>query len=1387
GTIVEFFIQARDLENNLRTYPNFLPPSNSFRTANLLYQVDIPAFAYGGAQPLYRIIMTEIERAELQTLSDDGTSTDSDANMNATWITTDGVVTAGVTTQIRYNVGVRNRGHGSRRSNPHNFHVNIPSDRLWKKQSGINLNSQYAHSQALGSAIFRRLELPMADSRAVQVRVNGTNQMTLALPDINSFGSYAANEQYNNDFVKRSFPLDSQGNSYRGIRDPAAGVSSVADFSWQGANIHVAAYTNAYFKQNNSVQDDWSDLIDLFAVLNSANGHLAANYVADVRQRLNVDEWMKYMAVNVLLDNDETSPANGNGDDYALYRGTNDTRFLILAYDMDTVMGRGLTPTPPGHSIWRMTNLPAMDRFMRTPQFAPIYFAQLKRLAETAFAPAQMNPLLDQLFTGYLPAGNIADFKAFNAAQVNGVLAQIPLALSASSPLPVQNGYPHSTNATAALNGTANAIDTRTVLVNGAAATWTAWLGTWTIGSVTLRPGINRVLVQCLNSNSLEFARTNIDIWYDDGSVATASGTLAANTLWTPAGGPYNVTANLVVPAGITLTIQPGTTVYVASGATITVNGTGKILALGTDTQRIHIGKNPVAAGNWGSLDFINTTVESRLAYVDFDSCGGTTTSDGHNAQVHVNGGSIVFIDHCTWPPTPVVEYISFNGSSFIVQNCTFPTYPAPTGPESLHGINGIPAGGYGIFRDNYFGHTWGFNDTIDFTGGNRPGPILQIINNVFDGASDDCLDLDSTDAWIEGNIFMHVHRDPTRTDQAIDTGSAISGGVDTVGQNPDWTIINNLFYDVDHVFLNKGNSTNTGNGGGRVAFLYNTVAHVAREGSGSTAAEIATFDWSDDNIVLPDASIGSGLYAAHNIIYDAAALHRFYDPAHLTVIMDNNILPVEFKGTTNEWTGAGTGNKYVDPRLNLGVLAGTAVADVTATQLRQAFQLRPGSPAAGAGFGGRNIGGVNSNGIAIAGEPNGTTTATNATLTVGPGGTFNWGSTTPQAWGWTAFKWKLDGGALSAEIPVANNPPFTTPATITLSNLSNGPHTVFVTGKNDAGTYQDDTFVYPTNAGIAAHLTASRTWTVNTSFSRLILNEILAKNITTFTNGTGTPDLVEIYNDSPVARDITGFGLTDDPADKYKFSFPAGTIIGARQFLVLYADNDVAAPGLHLGYGLNQDGDSLSLYDLVANGSTLLDSVTFGLQLPDFSIGRLANGAWGLCKPTFGATNLAALTGDALKLKLNEWLADAQFAANNDFIELYNADALPVPLGGLYLSDAAGAPNRNPIAALSFIAPKGFTTFIADSDPPQGANHLNFKLSPDVGLILLSAADLSTIDAINYGPQQTDVSQGRSPNGGDALTTFALATPGAGNPGTQQGDCTLTTVTVPLLPMNAN
>lgn len=1351
-SIIEFYITATDATGHTRQYPAFVPPGDSTRTANLLFQVDDGADP--GGQPLYRIIMTEAERAYILALGAGCPDSDSDAEMNATWVTSDGVLSGGTSTQVRYNVGVRNRGHGTRQSVPHNYHVNIPSDRLWKNQAGINLNSQYTHSQVIGSAVMRKAGLAMADSRPVQVRVNGANLMA---GGGNSFGSYAANEQYNNDFIQRSFPLDPDGNSYRGIRDQAlcdATTHGVADLSWHGTNWNITAYTNAYFKQNNFVADDWTDLQKLISVLNVTNGTTAASYVSDVQAVINVEEWMRYFAADTLLENDETALANGIGDDYALYRGAIDTRFQALPYDMDTVMGRGLTAISPKESIFRMAALPVLDRLVKTPEFAPLYYKQLKDLADTVFSPAQMNPLLDHVAGGLVSADALANMKSFNASQRDFVLSQIPLSLSVTSTLAQVNGYAHTTTGTTSLTGGANAIETQRVVVNGQPANWSAWQGSWSLSGIALQPGLNRLAVRALGSNDVEVASTNFDIWYDDGSVVSASGTLQANTTWSAAAGPYSVTANLTVPSGVTLTIEAGASVYLAAGVSITVNGTGKILAEGTEAQHVHIGRNPAVTGNWASVDFIGTTVESRLSYVDFDSGGGSTVG-GHNAQMHVNN-SIVFIDHCTWPSTPVVEYISFDGSSFIVQNCVFPSYPPPSGPENLHGINGIPAGGHGILRDNYFGHTWGFNDTIDFTGGNRPGPILQVIGNVFDGASDDCLDLDSTDAWIEGNVFLHVHRDPTRTDDSRDTGSAISGGVDTVGQNSDWTIINNIFYDVDHVFLNKGNSTTTGNGGGRVAFLYNTVMHVAKESSGSPDSDIGVFDWSDDGIALPDPSIGSGLYAAYNIISDYPALNVHYDPTHQTVILNNNFLSAP-------WTGPGSANQIYDMRLNLGALTGIPVANVTAAQAREAARLLAGSPAIGAAFGSLNAGALQSHGIVISGEPTGTTAATTATLQVGPGGVFNWGTIGAQAFGWTQFKWKLDNGPWSAEIAVQNTPPFEAPATISLQGLSNGPHTVYVTGKNDAGFYQDDPFVYPTTSGTPAAVTASKTWIVDTNFIpsnvTIRLNEILASH-----SQPGSPDLVELYNFGSSDVDLSGFHLATSTANPFAFTFAPGTILGAGKYLVAQADSDFTVEGIHLGFKLNSDGDALYLLN---QNTIVIDGVSFGHQIDDYSIGRSGDGTWTLCEPTFGAANAPETLADQRNLRINEWLTDREFAALDSFLEIYNPNTEPTELSGLYLSDAAGNFNRYPFPALSYIAPSGFAAFAADGN--GGPGRLTFKLSSDVGMIVLSSGN-AVIDLVEYGPQTTDVSEGRSPNGADTISFFQQPTPGAPNPGFASG-----------------
>jgi hypothetical protein len=87
--------------------------------------------------------------------------------------------------------------------------------------------------------------------------------------------------------------------------------------------------------------------------------------------------------------------------------------------------------------------------------------------------------------------------------------------------------------------------------------------------------------------------------------------------------------------------------------------------------------------------------------------------------------------------------------------------------------------------------------------------------------------------------------------------------------------------------------------------------------------------------------------------------------------------------------------------------------------------------------------------------------------------------------------------------------------------------------------------------------------------------------------------------------------------------------------------------------------------------------------------------------------------------------------------------------------------PNLAPIV----LAPGGHMLFWADGDPEQGPFHTSFKLSRSGEEIGLFDADGRTlIDGLSFGPQQTDVSYGRSVDGGGQWQFFENPSPGAPN-----------------------
>jgi VCBS repeat-containing protein len=306
--------------------------------------------------------------------------------------------------------------------------------------------------------------------------------------------------------------------------------------------------------------------------------------------------------------------------------------------------------------------------------------------------------------------------------------------------------------------------------------------------------------------------------------------------------------------------------------------------------------------------------------------------------------------------------------------------------------------------------------------------------------------------------------------------------------------------------------------------------------------------------------------------------------------------------------------------------------------------------------------------------------------------------------------------------------------------------------------------------AGASTPAPGTSVATVDLTHGPLFINEILANNVSAHANGALFPDIVELRNNSGAAIDLSGKSLTDDPLAKAKFVFAPGTSLAAGAYMVLYADAEVATPGVHLGFGLNADGDQVLLYDSPANGQTVLDSITFGLQAPNLSIGRTGGllNTWALCTPTIGAANTAVATLAAPSgLRINEWLGNADYRASSDFIELDNSAAQPVALGGMSLTDDfINFPSRGTLPQLSFMGPGAFVAFEAkgSSATPGNARELPFGIDATVGSVALLGANGTIVDRGDTLTQFRDVSMGRLPDGTGNVAALNPPSPGFSN-----------------------
>lgn len=314
----------------------------------------------------------------------------------------------------------------------------------------------------------------------------------------------------------------------------------------------------------------------------------------------------------------------------------------------------------------------------------------------------------------------------------------------------IVDGYFRLLNATnVQLQGSNTLAGSTRVVVNGDEAEFNASAGTWS-KTQTFKPGINRLFVAALDAGGNILASTNTDVVAEITST-NVGGTLSANTTWTASSGIHRVTSTINVPNGITLNIEPGVVVLMASSASIRAVGGGTVNANGTEAAPIWF--LPADAKTaWRELSATNAGSSLSLHHVEV--VAGTVRS--------LNGGNVLAEDSTIRemldPNRVIVEGIV--GGSMVVRRCNVRNYGETDTRDT-------PT----LFEHSLFERF--LTDGMDLK--TSVGTSIEVVRNTIrngSGSNTDATDFGPGAATVDGCL---IHDFP---DKAVSIGDGASGSV---------------------------------------------------------------------------------------------------------------------------------------------------------------------------------------------------------------------------------------------------------------------------------------------------------------------------------------------------------------------------------------------------------------------------------------------------------------------------------------------------------------------------------------------------------------------------------------------------------------------------------
>ena len=384
-------------------------------------------------------------------------------------------------------------------------------------------------------SFMRAVGVPWGYRRFVAVYVNGNRRGELMedaqVPD--------------SDMVKQYFPNDTGGFLYKmqpwfefapfpsgySIGATAEAYCYLQPFTTTGGVKKPARYRYNY--EIRRTPDSYSDFTNVFSLVDAANSAGTPNYVANIENMADMEEWMRVFAANHAAGNIDSFGTQISQNMYG-YIGANGTRYTLMPWDLNIDLGGPQSLSPGADLLVYDPADPNLGAIYSTPAFLRMYWRAQQELVN--------GPLNLSLTTGPLLNAKYNAFVANGLSVENPNSALLPWIAAAqtsiASQLAAVNASAFSINPSVAVSNNLAYVSgvapvaVETVWINGEAwpVIWTT-LTNWVV-AVPLRQGTNQLNVTALDihTNLIAGERGTVSVVYS-GTNASPIGHLVFNEI----------------------------------------------------------------------------------------------------------------------------------------------------------------------------------------------------------------------------------------------------------------------------------------------------------------------------------------------------------------------------------------------------------------------------------------------------------------------------------------------------------------------------------------------------------------------------------------------------------------------------------------------------------------------------------------------------------------------------------------------------------------------------------------------------------------------------------------------------------------------------------------